>query len=134
MCGLKEELPSKLNSESKLFFYTLLRHGLCIVITSKLSKYPNQPCLKRILNNKWQSLTLDPVLLQRTNASSIRMLLLCNQMCWAGHLTRIEDDRLVSNDFMWRLQSDRHSRHKPKKHFKDAIKASVKFLSVNVQD
>ena len=91
----------------------------------------HQKCLRRILNIKWQSLTPDTIVLQRANTSSLEMLLIRNQMRWAGHVTRMDDVRLPKQIFYGELKSGARPPHKPKKRYKDVIKNNLKALEID---
>ena len=80
----------------------------------------HQTCFWTIINIKWQSLTPDTVVLQQASTSGIEMLIMRNQMRWAGHLTRMEDDR---------LQRGKRPRHKPRN-----VKNNLKAFSIDVED
>ena len=92
----------------------------------------HQKCLRRILNIHWQSLTPDTVVLQQANASSIEMLIIRNQLRWAGHLTRMDDSRIPKKLFYGEMKSGKRPQHKPRKRFKDSVKANLKLLSIDI--
>ena len=63
----------------------------------------HQKCLRRILNIKWQSLTPDTAVLQIAECPSIESLIMKNQLRWAGHVVRMEDERIPQQFFMVNL-------------------------------
>ncbi|XP_014784919.1 uncharacterized protein LOC106879754 [Octopus bimaculoides] len=94
----------------------------------------HQTCLRRILDIKWKSLTLDTVVLQQANTPSIEMILIRSQMRLVGHLARMQDDRLPKQLFYGELQRGKRPRHNPKKRFRDAVESNLKALNVKVED
>ena len=92
----------------------------------------HQNCLRRILNIRWQSLTPDTAVLQQADTSSIEMMIIRNQMRWAGHLVRMNDARLPKQIFYSEMKSGKRPQHKPKKRFKDSIKSNMKQLEINI--
>ena len=81
----------------------------------------HQKCLRRILNIKWQSLTPDTAILQIAESPSIESLIMKNQLRWAVHVVRMEDERIPKQLFYGELMTRKCPQHKPKKRFKDCI-------------
>ena len=94
----------------------------------------HQKCLRRILNISWQSLTPDIFFLQRSQCMSIETMIIHNQMRWAGHIVRMEDNRLPKQLFYGELKTGKRPQHKPRKRFKDNLKDNLKALCINMQD
>ena len=91
----------------------------------------HQKCLRRILNIKWQSLTPDTIVLQQANTTSVEMILIRNQMRWAGHVTRMDDKRLPKQIFYGELLTGARPPYKPRMRFKDVIKHNLKELEID---
>ena len=60
---------------------------------SKLNHFHTK-CLRIILSIKWQNMAPDTEVLTRSGIPSIHTLLQKAQVRWAGHVTRMPDDRL----------------------------------------
>ena len=106
--------------------WTTFRHHL------KWLERFHQKCLRRILNIKWQSITPDTVVLQRAGCLSIEAVILNEQMRWAGHVVRMQDDRLPKQLFYGELVNGKRPPHKPKKRYKDCVKNNLKVLGMDV--
>ena len=91
-------------------------------------------CLRRILNLKWQDMTPDTTVLERAKTSGIAVLLVKNQLRWAGHLVRLDEQRLPKQIFYGELSSGKRPQHNPKKRFKDCLKVNLKKLDISVDD
>ena len=94
----------------------------------------HQKCLRRILNIKWQSLTPYTAVLQIAECPSIESLIMKNQLRWAGHVVRMEDERIPKQLFYGELMTGKRPQHKPKKRFKDCIKNSLKAFKIPVEN
>ena len=70
-----------------------------------------------ILNIKWQSLTPDTAVLQIAECPSIESLIMKNQLRWAGHVVRMEDERIPKQLFYGELMTGKRPQHKPKNTF-----------------
>ena len=81
-----------------------------------------QRFLQRLLNIKWDSFTQDTEFLKRTNICSIEQLISRNQMCWVGHVKRMDHTHLPKRQ------------HRPKKRFKDNVKTNLKNFKINVKE
>ena len=125
------KLENRVWSDGVITIKTMFSVYESYVLTALL--YSSETCLRSILNIKWQSLTPDTVVLQQASTSGIEMLIIRNQMRWAGHLTRMEDDRLPKQLFYGELRGKR-PRHKPKDRFKDVVKNNLKAVSIDVED
>ena len=108
--------------------WTIFRHHL-----KQLERF-HQKCLRRILNIKWQSMIPDTMVLQRADCVSIEVMIINNQMRWAGHVIRMKDDRLPKQLFYGELATGKRPPYKPKKRFKDCIKSNLKIVGINVEN
>ena len=93
----------------------------------------HQKCLRRILNIKCQSLTPDTTVLPIAECPSIESLIMKNQLRWAGHVVRMEDERIPKQLF-GELMTGKRPQHKPKKRFKDCIKNNLKPFKIPVEN
>ena len=62
------------------------------------------------------------------------MLLVRNQIHWAGHLTMIKDVRLPKQLFYDELLHGKHPRYIPRKCFKDSVKNNLRPISIDVEN
>ena len=58
--------------------------------------------------------------------------MVCSQMRWSGHVVPMEDSRLAKRLSHGLLKIGEHPRHKPKKRFRDCVKANLKLLEIDV--
>ena len=61
-------------------------------------------------------------------------MLISIQMRWAGHVVRMDDDRIPKQLFYGELKSGKRPQHKPRKRFKDSIKNNLKQLQLDVNN
>ena len=94
----------------------------------------HQKFLRHILNIKWQSHTPDSSVLERAGSSSVEKIVIKNQLRWAGHLVRMDDDRLPKRLFYGELPIGKRPRNRPKKRFRDCLKDSLKAVNINISD
>ena len=94
----------------------------------------NQNCIRRILNIEWRSYTPDTVVLERACSINIEKRLILNQMCWVGHVVKMEDERLPKQLFYGELTRGKRPQYKPRERFKDVLKSNLKELEINVDD
>ena len=65
----------------------------------------HQRCLRTILNIHWSDYITNIIVLERADITSIEAMLLKIQLCWAGHVARMEDHRLPKIIFYGELSS-----------------------------
>ena len=100
----------------------------------KILERVHQKFLRRILNIKWQSLTPDSTVLQRAGISSIEKIIIKGQLRWAGHLVRMEDDRLPKRLFYGEFAIGKRPQYRPKKRFRDCLKNHLKAVHIDTED
>ena len=93
-----------------------------------------QKCLWHILNIRWQSLTPNTVVLQRSVCKSIDAMIMLNQMHWNRDVVRLEDYRFPKQLFYGELMTCKHPLHKPKKRFKDCVKDNLKAMYLDLEN
>ena len=71
--------------------------------------------------------------LKRTSLSSVESILLQAQLCWAGHVTRMEDLCMPKAVFFSELQDRKSDCGAPKKHYKDELKRQLAQVGVSHQ-
>ena len=64
-------------------------------------KHFHTKCLRIILSIKWQDMVPDTEVLTRAGIPNIHTLLQKAQLRWAGHVTRMPDDRLPKASLVW---------------------------------
>ena len=58
-------------------------------------------------------------------------MLIHNQMHWAGHVLRMDDDRLPKQLFYGELKVGKRPQHIPKKRYKDCVQKNLKALHID---
>ena len=85
----------------------------------------HQCCLHSILGIKWQDHMSNEEVLKRASLPSIESILLQVQLCWTGHVTRIEDVHMPKEVFFSKLQEGKHDRCAPRKHYGHQLKRQL---------
>ena len=108
---------------------TTLLHGSESWVTYrnhlKLLERFHQRCLRTILNIHWSDYVTNIIVLERADIASIEAMLLKIQLCWAGHVARMEDHRLPKIMLYSELSFSLRNREATKKHYKDTLKKSL---------
>ena len=68
---------------------------------------------------------------KKASIPSIYTLLLKAQIRWAGHVVRMDDSRLPKRMLYGELVAGKRNVDRPRKRYKDSLKASLKELSIN---
>ena len=89
-------------------------------------------CLRIILSIKWQDMVPGTGFLTRAGIPSIHTLLQKAQVRWAGHETRMPDDRMPKQLLYGELCYDKRSVGGRKKRFKDTIMKTLTRLNIVV--
>ena len=85
----------------------------------------HQCCLHSILGIKWQDHVLNEEILKRASLPSIESILFQVQLCWAGHVTRVEDLCIPKTVFLCELEEGKHNHGDPRKRYKDQLKRQL---------
>ena len=104
-------------------------------VYSRHARNPNHlhsKCLRIILSINWQDMVPDTEVLTRAGISSIHTLLQKAQVRWAGHVTRMSDDRLPKQLLYGELCLGKRSLGGQHKRFKDTIKKTLKSFNIDV--
>ena len=88
-------------------------------------------CLRKLLKVKWQDKVPDTEILEQTGMPSVFTMLRKSQLRWAGHVTRMSDERLPKRLVYGELQTGVRCHGGQKKHFKDTLEASMKDFGVD---
>ena len=86
--------------------------------------------LRKILKIRWQDKIPDTKVLKKAKMQSIHTLLKLAQLRWAGHNTRMPDERLPKKVLYGELQEGKRSQGGQKKRFIDTLKASLKDFNI----
>ena len=81
-------------------------------------------CLRKLLNIKWQDRIPDTEVLKRAGVQSVHTLLKLAQLRWAGHVTRMPEERLPKKSLYGELKMGKRFHGDQKKRYKDTPKAS----------
>ena len=76
---------------------------LCWKQQIRLLEWFHQRCLRSILGIKWQAHVSNEEVLKRASLPSIESILLQVQLRWAGHVTRMEDVRMVLHESVTKI-------------------------------
>ena len=87
-------------------------------------------CLRKLLKIKWQDRIPDTEVLKRAGMQRVHTLLKLAQLRWAGHVTRMPDERLPKKILYGELQVGKRSNGGQKKRYKDTLKASLKDFNI----
>ncbi|KAJ7415836.1 hypothetical protein WISP_75833 [Willisornis vidua] len=82
----------------------------------------HQSCLRSILNIHWCDYVTSVSVLEQAGVSSIEAMLIRTQLCWAGHVSRMEDRCLLKIVLYGELATGCHKRRALKKRYKDSLK------------
>ena len=91
-------------------------------------------CLRQIAHVKWQDMTPNTEVLKICNITGIEALLAGTRLRWAGHVARMEDDRLPKQAFFSELQVGERSCGGQLKRYKDVLKATLKSTDIGYTD
>ena len=127
---------SKIKVYEAVVLSTLL-HGVKSLVTYFhhlcLPKCFHQCCLCTILKIFWSDFITNPQVLDIVNVTSIEARLLEIQLCWAGHVLRMEDHHLPKSLLYGELSTGYCKRGAPWKRFKDCLKKTLTSCSIDQQ-
>ena len=89
-------------------------------------------CLRIILSINWQDLVPDTDVLKRAGIPSMHTILQKAQVRWAGHVTRMSDDRLPKQLLYGELCYGKRSLGGQNKRFKDTLKKTLTSFNIDV--
>ena len=87
-------------------------------------------CLRKLLKIKWQDRVPDTEVLKRAGMQSVHTLLKLAQLRWAGHVTRMPEERLPKKILCRELEMAKRSHGGQKKRYKGTLKASLKYFNI----
>ena len=121
-------LSTKIQVYRTVVVPTLLYGAETVVLYRKqirLLERFHQRCLCSILSIEWQDNVSNEEVLKRPSLPSIESILLEVQLRWAGHVTRMEDVRVLRAVFFSELQEGKRDRGAPRKCYKDQLKRQL---------
>ena len=104
----------------------------CVQPSRQKLNYFHTTCLRIILSIKWQDMVPDTEVLTRAGIPSIHTILQKAQVRWAGHVTRMSDDRLPKQLLYGELCYGKRSLGGQKKRFTDTIKQTLTSFNIDV--
>ena len=92
-----------------------------------------QRSLRSIMRVKWEEKTPHSEVLERAKCCSIESILKKRQFQWAGHIVRMDDERLPKILLYGELQQGNRMVGRPRKRYKDSLKDALKSCNVPLQ-
>ena len=92
-----------------------------------------QRSLRSIMRVKWEEKTPHSEVLERAKCCSIESILKKRQLQWAGHIVRMDDERLPKILLYGELQQGNRMVGRPRKRYKDSLKDALKSCNVPLQ-
>ena len=90
-------------------------------------------CLRKICGISWKDRIPNTVVLERCEIEGIEALLIKGQLRWAGHLTRMEENRIPKALFYGELVGGQRSRGGQHKRYKDVLKYNLKACDIPIE-
>ena len=88
-------------------------------------------CLRKICNIHWKDKIPNTEVLERCKITGIEAFLMKAQLRWAGHMVRMDDQRIPKALFYGELNEGHRSRGGQHKRYKDVLKATLKACSID---
>ena len=88
-------------------------------------------CLRNLLHIRWQDKVPDTEVLKQADIPSAITIMRKAQLRWAGHISRMSDERIPKQLFYGELSEGIRKVGGQKKRFKDSLKVSLKNFSIN---
>ena len=104
----------------------------CVQPSRRKLNHFQTKCLRIMLSIEWQYMVPDTEVLTRVGISSIHTLLQKAQVRWAGHVTRMPDDRLPKQLLYGELCYGKRSIGGQKKRFKYTLKKTLTSFNIDV--
>ena len=100
----------------------------------KLLERFHQRCLRTILGIHWSDYVSNQEVLDKAGISSIEAMIIKQQLRWAGHVSRMEQNRLPKRILYGQLASGHRNRGAPKKRYKDTLKSSLHACGIDTKN
>lgn len=130
--GIK--LSTKIKVYKAIVLTTLLYASESWTVYSRHARRLNHfhtSCLRKLLHIRWQEKVPDTAVLARANLPSVHTLLQKSQVRWAGHVSRMPENRIPKQLLYGELSSGGRSVGGQKKRFKDSLKVSLKCFNID---
>nr|VZI52010.1 unnamed protein product [Spirometra erinaceieuropaei] len=128
------QLSTKLKMYKAVILPTLLYGAETWTVYTKQANRLNHfhlSCLRRILRLNWQDRIPDIDMPEQTGILSIFTMLRQKQLCWTGHLVRMDDERLPKRLFYGDVATGSRRQGGQIHRYKDTLKSSLKRLQIN---
>ena len=90
-------------------------------------------CLRNLLHICWQDKVPDTEVLKQANFPSIITTMRKAQLRWAGHVSRMPDDRIPKQHLYGELCHGKRTVGGQRKRFKDSLKVSLKDFNISTE-
>ena len=90
-------------------------------------------CLRNLLHIRWQDKVPDTEVLKQANFPSIITTMRKAQLRWAGHVSRMPDDRIPKQLLYGELCHGKRKVGGQRKRFKDSLKVSLKDFNISTE-
>lgn len=94
----------------------------------------HQRSLRSIMRIRWQDRVSNQEVLDRANLTSIEATILKTQLRWTGHVIRMDSQRIPKQVFYGVLASGSRKQGRPKKRYKDQLKANLKWTGLKPKE
>ncbi|KAI5707877.1 hypothetical protein M8J77_011688 [Diaphorina citri] len=88
-------------------------------------------CLRTIAHVNWKDMIPNETVLQKTNMLKIDEIIRTRRLRWAGHLSRMDTERIPHQIAFSQLREGKRAQQKPKKRWTDLVKNDLKQLEIN---
>ena len=110
--------------------YCCMRNVDSLPTTWQKLNHFHTSCLRKLLKIKRQDRIPDTEVLKRAGMQSIHTLLKLAQLRWAGHITRMPEERLPKKILYGELEMGKRSHCAQNKRYKDTVKASLQVFNI----
>ena len=90
-------------------------------------------CLRSICGIKWSEKVTNSEILGKCNTMGIEALLIRNQCRWAGHVLRMEDERIPKTLLFGQIPDAPRRNARPLLRYKDKLKSNLKALNLDTE-
>ena len=159
---LDKEIVSRISKASQALGRTRIRvlnqHNICLstklkvysaVLTSilyecktwklyrrqikQLEKF-HMRALRSTIKICWQHCITSLEVLERANSTSTEAMLIKAQLCWVGHVVRMDINRIPHHLLCGELTTGKRNQCHPRKQFKDIIKANLQWCNIHPKE
>ena len=89
-------------------------------------------CLRSILKIKWMDHVTNAEVLKRAEAQTLQQIILERRLRFAGHVMRMNDDRLAPHAMTWNPANSKRRRGRPRLTWRKTVEADLKTVSVGL--